>query len=95
MALYTRVTFINLKPIDEIKQSIASKYSDTSENGIKARLICDAYLTTRIDLTKLENGKIVFVELKHIDDGRLLTKDYGTKIQVDTPRPNYLQKCVI
>lgn len=33
------------------------------------------YLTTRIDLTKLENGKIVFVELKRIQDGRLLTKD--------------------
>ncbi|KAA6322131.1 hypothetical protein EZS27_028292, partial [termite gut metagenome] len=34
-----------------------------------------AYLTTRIDLTKLENGKIVFVELKRIEDSRLLTNN--------------------
>lgn len=87
-----------------IKERIASRYSDTSENGIKARLICASgenyidsefaypeaigkkkdkngkevttYLTTRIDLTKLENGKIVFVELKRIEDGRLLTNEY-------------------
>lgn len=32
--------------------------------------------TTRIDLTKLENGKIVFVELKRIEDSRLLTREY-------------------
>lgn len=90
--------------VNEIKKRIVSKYSDTSENGIKARLICDpnakyidsefaypeiigkkkdkygkevdAYLTTRIDLTKLENSKIVFVELKRIEDGRLLTNEY-------------------
>ena len=90
--------------VDKIKIRIASRYSDTSENGIKARLICDldanyidsefaypeivgkikdkhekevtAYKTTRIDLTKLENGKIVFVELKRIQDGRLLTNEY-------------------
>lgn len=87
-----------------IKKRIASKYSDASESGIKARLICapdtkyidsefaypevvgktkdrngkevTAYLTTRIDLTKLENGKIVLVELKRIEDGRLLTNEY-------------------
>ena len=87
-----------------LKERIASRYSDTSESGIKARLICDpsakyidsefaypeiigkkkdrygkevaAYLTTRIDLTKLENGKIIFVELKRIEDGRLLTNEY-------------------
>lgn len=90
--------------VDEIKKRIACKYRDTSENGIKARLVCDhnakyidsefaypeiigkkkdkygkevnAYLTTRIDLTKLENAKIVFVELKRIEDGRLLTNKY-------------------
>ncbi|TWV12918.1 hypothetical protein FQ707_07395 [Bacteroidaceae bacterium HV4-6-C5C] len=90
--------------IDEIKKRIVSKYGDTSENGIKAKLICDpnakyidsefayseiivkkksrygkevdAYLTTRIDLTKLENGRIVFIELKRIEDGRLLTDEY-------------------
>jgi len=90
--------------VDKIKTRIASRYSDTSENGIKARLICNpnanyidsefaypeivgeikdkhekevtAYKTTRIDLTKLENGKIVFVELKRIQDGRLLTNEY-------------------
>lgn len=89
---------------DDIKTRIACKYSDTSENGIKARLICapnakyidsefaypevigkkinkygkeiTAYCTTRIDLTKLENGKIVFVELKRIEDGRLLDNEY-------------------
>jgi len=89
---------------DDIKGRIASRYSDTSENGIKARLICDpntnyidsefaypevigkiknkhekevtAYKTTRIDLTKLENDKIVFVELKRIQDSRLLTNEY-------------------
>lgn len=89
---------------DTIKERIASHYSDISESGIKARLICStdakyidsefaypkiigkkkgkngkevtAYLTTRIDLTKLENGKIVFVELKRIEDGRLLTNEY-------------------
>ncbi|MDL2266115.1 hypothetical protein LJC57_00270 [Parabacteroides sp. OttesenSCG-928-G07] len=89
---------------EEIKKRIATKYSNSSESGIKARLICDPkakyidsefaytkvigmkknkkgedvtdYLTTRIDLTKLENGKIVFVELKRIEDGRLLTNEY-------------------
>ena len=30
----------------------------------------------RIDLTKLESGKIIFVELKRIQDGRLLTDEY-------------------
>ncbi|WP_071145256.1 hypothetical protein [Bacteroides ihuae] len=69
-----------------IKARIASRYSNTSENGIKAKLICDpntkyidsefAYLTTRIDLTKLENDNIIFVELKRIEDGRLLTNKY-------------------
>lgn len=80
--------------VDDIKDRIASRYSDTSENGIKARLICNPnanyidsefaypeavgkkFQTTRIDLTKLENGKIVFVELKRIQDGRLLTNEY-------------------
>lgn len=90
---------------DDIKTRIARKYSDKSENGIKARLICDPnakfidsefaypevieqkinksekeiqdYCTTRIDLIKLENKKIVFVELKRIEDGRLLNNKYG------------------
>ena len=90
--------------VDEIVKRIARKYGATSENSIKARLICapnakyidsefayskiigkkknkygkevDTYLTTRIDLTKLENGKIVFIELKRIEDGRLLTNEY-------------------
>jgi hypothetical protein len=31
--------------------------------------------TIRIDLVKIENGKIIFEELKRIKDGRLLTKD--------------------
>ena len=89
---------------DSIKKRIATKFSDSSESGIKARLICTpnanyidsefaypeiigkkkdkngkeviTYLTTRIDLTKLENGKIVFVELKRVEDGRLLTNEY-------------------
>lgn len=92
------------KNVDKIKVRIASRYSDTSESGIKARSICDpnsnfidsefaypevvgkvknkqgknvpAYQTTRIDLTKLENGKIVFVELKRIRDRRLLTNQH-------------------
>lgn len=69
-----------------IKKKITSRYSGTSESGIKARLIRAsdatyidsefAYGETRIDLTKLENGKIVFVELKRIEDGRLLTNEY-------------------
>jgi hypothetical protein len=90
--------------VDKIKTRIEAHYKDSSENGIKARLICDAnakyidsefaypevvgrkkdkngkevtaYQTTRIDLTKLENSKIVFVELKRIQDGRLLTAEY-------------------
>lgn len=79
---------------DEIKKKIASRYSNTSENGIKARLICahgatfidsefayseprsGGYLTTRIDMVKIEDEKIVFVELKRIQDGRLLTNEY-------------------
>ncbi len=89
---------------DDIKTRIALKYSDISESGIKAKLVCDYnsrfidsefaypevigkkidkygkkitdYRTTRIDLTKLENGKIVFVELKRIEDGRLLDNEY-------------------
>jgi hypothetical protein len=85
---------------DSIKKKIAlnSKYSYTSENGIKARLISSHganYIDsefafseivgktvngkgegTRIDLTKIEDGKIIFVELKRIQDGRLLTKEY-------------------
>lgn len=89
---------------DSIKKRIALRYSDTSESGIKARLICSSvtnyidsefafpeivgkkinskgeevpdYLTTRIDLTKIENGKIIFVELKRIEDSRLLTNEY-------------------
>ncbi len=71
---------------DTIKARITSRYGDTSESGIKARLICTngakyidsefAYGKTRIDLTKLENGKIIFVELKRIQDGRLLTNEY-------------------
>lgn len=92
------------KHVDDIKKRIVSKYSDTSESGIKARLICSSganyidsefafpeaickgvnskgkevfdYQTTRIDLTKLENGKIIFVELKRIEDRRLLTNEY-------------------
>lgn len=65
------------KDADTVKERIASRYSDTSENGIKARLICNPnanyidsefayaeavgrkFQTTRIDLTKLENGNIV------------------------------------
>jgi len=89
---------------DSIKKRIALRYSDASESGIKARLICSSeanyidsefafpemvgkrvnskgkevtdYLTTRIDLTKIENGKIIFVELKRIEDNRLLTNEY-------------------
>jgi hypothetical protein len=71
--------------VDNIKEKIESRYSNTSENGIKAKLICDpnakyidsefAHQNTRIDLTKLENGKIVFVELKRIQDGRLSSRD--------------------
>lgn len=89
------------KDVKGIKEKILTRYSDSSENGIKAKLIntsnnnyidtefaypkiigkkinskgkeVDAYLTTRIDLAKLENGKIVFVELKRIEDSRLLT----------------------
>jgi len=70
----------------KIMKRIKSKYDNKSESGIKARLICSpkaryidsefAYQTTRIDLTKLENSKIVFVELKRIEDGRLLTNEY-------------------
>jgi hypothetical protein len=69
-----------------IKKQIASRYNDTSESGIKARLICTpgaryidsefAFPETRIDLTKLEEGKIIFVELKRIQDSRLLTNEY-------------------
>ena len=84
---------------DRIKERMVSRFSDTSENGIKAKLRCSpgtnyidsefaypeiiidevgaiTYKTTRIDLTKLENGKIVFVELKRIEDNRLLTNEY-------------------
>ncbi len=89
---------------DSIKKRIALRYNDTSESGIKARLICSSganyidsefafpeiigkrinskgkevldYQTTRIDLTKIENGKIIFVELKRIEDSRLLTNEY-------------------
>ena len=92
------------KEADDIKKRIGLRYSDTSENGIKAKLICNpnanyidsefaypeaigkkidkygkevtAYNTTRIDLTKLENEKIVFVELKRIEDNRLLNNKY-------------------
>lgn len=89
--------------IDSIKSRITSRFSNTSENGIKARLITDLdstyidsefaypeiigmndkganiYKTTRIDLTKLENDKIIFVELKRIEDGRLLTNKYDRR----------------
>ncbi len=71
---------------DAIKERIASRYNDTSESGIKAKLICApgakyidsefAFPKTRIDLTKLEDGQIIFVELKRIEDGRLLTNEY-------------------
>lgn len=89
---------------NSIKKRIALKYSDTSESGIKARLICSSganyidsefafpeivgkkvngkgkevpdYQRTRIDLTKIENGIIIFVELKLIEDSRLLTNEY-------------------
>jgi len=92
---------------DSIKKRIALRYRDTSESGIKARLVCSSgvnyidsefaypeivgkkingkgkevpnYLTTRIDLTKIENGKIIFVELKRIEDSRLLTNEYENR----------------
>ena len=106
----TGAKYVNYNPnclpesADAIKKKIASRYGDTSESGIKARLVCDPnakyidsefaypkangmkkdkegkdvakYETIRIDLTKLQNGKIVFVELKRMQDGRLLTNEY-------------------
>jgi hypothetical protein len=68
---------------DKIKENIASYYSNTSEYGIKARLIRNPnarYIDSEfahIDLTKLENNKIVFVELKRIQDHRLLPNKYN------------------
>lgn len=46
------------------------EFIGTTINGVAK------YKTTRIDLTKLENGKIIFVELKRIKDGRLLNNEY-------------------
>lgn len=72
--------------VDKLKSRIDLRYSNSSENGIKAKLICNpnstfidsefAYSSTRIDMTKIENGEIVFVELKLIQDRRLLTNEY-------------------
>ena len=92
------------KEVEEIMKRIEKRYSDFSENGIKARLISepqanyidsefayaepigkkkdndgkelDIYRSIRIDLVKLEKGNIVFVELKRIQDPRLLTREY-------------------
>lgn len=58
---------------------IDSEYAYPEINGKKINkkgIEENNYKTTRIDLTKIEDGKIIFVELKKIDDGRLITKDY-------------------
>ena len=57
-----------------------SKYIDSEfahyemKDGYKKHI--DNGLNIRIDLIKLDSGKIIFVELKRIEDNRLLSKDY-------------------
>lgn len=84
--------------LEDIKKRILVHYPNDSEKGIQSRLILEAkgdYLDCefqdtykgkpiRIDLVKVKNDKIVFQELKRIEDNRLLKKsDDGASLELD------------
>ena len=84
--------------LDDIKERIKVHYPDDSEKGIQSRLVLDAHgdyidcefqdtykgKPVRIDLVKAQNNRIVFQELKRIEDDRLLKRSGdGTSLELD------------